>query len=572
MARHPRLVRRGGRYSLRAKVPDELRPILGKGEVWRSLQTADSKVALQRVRVASVEVDAEFAIARRQLAGPQPGARSLTDSELHQLVLGWFDDQQRKALEDFDTPSADEFDLANVLATLMDDEAALTEQAKFDHMSGAQVVAKALLAKNGIAQDQLNAHQFWLVVRFVQRGLLEKIRRSRDRYEGRLDEQCHDQIFREATTRRVAPEAKAHDPMRLTLAQLIERYHNDPSRAHILSRTRESYGLVLNVFQQLLGSDRPVNEITREDCRRVRDILMTLPPNATKRFPGLTLGAAAAMAAEKGLPPLHPKTVNSHLNHISAMLKWAVREEFIGRNPIEGLQVTDPRLKEKGRYPFSCEQLNAIFHAPLYTGCQDDHAGYATPGELRPRRGRFWVPLLSLWTGMRLNECCQLTVDDIVKRDGVDGILVRSSEDGKKRVKTKAGERFVPLHPVLHRIGFMEHIAKMRMAGEQRLFPDLPMGANGYYSDPFQKWFGRFLRSVGAARTKTSFHSFRHTLDDEMKEAHVPAGIIRAIFGWQGSGGMEDEYGSGYRASTLARAMDKITHPGLDLSHLYIKS
>ena len=117
----------------------------------------------------------------------------------------------------------------------------------------------------------------------------------------------------------------------------------------------------------------------------------------------------------------------------------------------------------------------------------------------------------------------------------------------------------------------MEHVAKMRTAGELRLFPDLPMGANGYYSDPFQKWFGRFLRSVGAARAKTSFHSFRHTLDDEMKEAHVPAGIMRAIFGWQGAGGMEDEYGSGYRASTLAREMAKVLHPGLDLSHLYVK-
>ena len=53
------------------------------------------------------------------------------------------------------------------------------------------------------------------------------------------------------------------------------------------------------------------------------------------------------MAAEKGLPPLHPKTVNSHLSHLSAMFKWAVREDFIGRNPIEGLQVTDPKLKEK---------------------------------------------------------------------------------------------------------------------------------------------------------------------------------------------------------------------------------
>ena len=571
MARHPRLVRRGGRYSLRAKVPNELRPIVGKGEVWRSLSTADSRVALERVRVASVEVDAEFAIARRQLAGPKLGTPKRTDSELHQLVLGWFDDQQRKALEEFDTPSSDEFELDDVLATLMDDEAALTEQAKFEHMSGAQHVATELLAKNGITQDQLNTHQFWLVVRLVHRGLIELIRRARDRYEARLDEPCHDQMFREAPTRRVVPESKGHDRLRLTLAQLIERYHNDPSRAHVLSRTREGYGLVLNVFQELLGSDRPVDEITREDCRRVRDILMTLPPNAKKRFPVLTLHAAAVMAADEGLPPLHPKTVNSHLNHVSAMFKWAVREEFIDRNPIEGLQVTDPRLKEKGRYPFSSDQLNAIFHAPLYTGCQDDEAGYATPGELRPRRGRFWVPLLSLWTGMRLNECCQLTVDDVVKHGSVDGILVRASADGKKRVKTKAGERFVPLHPELHLIGFMEHVAKMRTAGEQRLFPDLPMGANGYYSDPFQKWFGRFLRSAGAARAKTSFHSFRHTLDDEMKEAHVPAGIMRAIFGWQGAGGMEDEYGSGYRATTLTKEMAKVTHPGLDLSHLYVK-
>ncbi len=310
MARHPRLVRRGGRYSLRAKVPDELRPILGKGEVWRSLQTADSKVALQRVRVASVEVDAEFAIARRRLAGPQLGAPKLTDSELHQLVLGWFDEQQRKALEEFDTPSADEFELDDVLATLMDDEAALIEQAKFDHMSGAQQVARALLAKNGIAKDQLNAHQFWLVVRRVHRGLIELIRRARDRYEARLDEPCHDQMFREAPTMRVVPEAKAHDPVRLTLAQLIERYHKDPSRAHVLSRTREGYGLVLNVFQELLGSDRPVDEITREDCRRVRDILMALPPNAKKRFPGLTLQQAAVMAADNGLPTENQAVVN----------------------------------------------------------------------------------------------------------------------------------------------------------------------------------------------------------------------------------------------------------------------
>ena len=128
------------------------------------------------------------------------------------------------------------FDRDDVLATLMDDEAALTEQAKLDHMSGAQQVANELLAKNGIAQDQLNTHQFWLVVRLVHRGLIELIRRARDRFEARLDEPCHDQMFREGPPKGApVPKAKAYDAASLTLAQLIERYHNDPSRAHLLS-------------------------------------------------------------------------------------------------------------------------------------------------------------------------------------------------------------------------------------------------------------------------------------------------------------------------------------------------
>ncbi len=38
---------------------------------------------------------------------------------------------------------------------------------------------------------------------------------------------------------------------------------------------------------------------------------------------------------------------------------------------------------------------------------------YRPETPLEDRNGRFWVPLLSLWSGMRLNECCQLMIDDV---------------------------------------------------------------------------------------------------------------------------------------------------------------
>ena len=100
----------------------------------------------------------------------------------------------------------------------------------------------------------------------------------------------------------------------------------------------------------------------------------------------MLLTKVATANETRQLPRLHPTTVNNHLNNLSALFKWAMREEYIAHNPAAGLNVSDPALKVKGREPFSLEQLRAIFSAPLYTGCQDDSAGYAIPGPLRPRR------------------------------------------------------------------------------------------------------------------------------------------------------------------------------------------
>ncbi len=65
----------------------------------------------------------------------------------------------------------------------------------------------------------------------------------------------------------------------------------------------------------------------------MRDVLSKLPPNSSKKFPGKRLEKVAARAEQRGMRPLAPRTANSYMAKLSALFKWAEREEFVDRNP-----------------------------------------------------------------------------------------------------------------------------------------------------------------------------------------------------------------------------------------------
>ena len=171
---------------------------------------------------------------------------------------------------------------------------------------------------------------------------------------------------------------------------------------------------------------------------------------------------------------------------------------------------------------------------------------------------------------MRLNEVVQLRTDNVAILDGVDVILIREDEEGDKRLKTNASKRFVPIQRELKKMAFLTYVPKMRTARAVRLFPELPKGKRGYYSDRFQKWFSRFLTSIGAKTPKTSFHKFRHCYRDALREADISPERVRALGGWSSKAGAEEIYAAGHRASTLATEIEKVRYPGLDLSHLFL--
>ena len=374
-----------------------------------------------------------------------------------------------------------------------------------------------------------------------------------------------------ATVRSVAPSGIASK----TLEELFDLFLSDPAKQRS-RKTDMHYENLREIVFELWGAHRPLSSIDREACRDLLEVLRWLPSNRAKRFPKLGVMQAARLAKEKGLhSAISAATVNGYMTKLRTLFNFAVNEGWLDRSPARGLRVVDPVRRRDKRLPFSPEQLRLIFDAPLYRGCADDWFGYATPGRAHPRRGRFWVPLLALFAGLRLNEACQLDVADIQCIDGIDCIVVTAGSDpeSEKRLKTASSERAIPVHPELKRIGFMGFVNEQRARCERKLFPELQVSSTGYYSDPFSKWFRRFLSKTGAEQAKTCFHSFRHSYRDALREARIPHEVALALGGWTTSGGDAGEaaaaYGRGHSIATLADALGRVSYPALDLSHLW---
>lgn len=181
-----------------------------------------------------------------------------------------------------------------------------------------------------------------------------------------------------------------------TLRDVFQLHQSDPSKART-PKTVMAYENAFDVIGEVIDLDRPIRDIGRDDCRRLLDTLRWVPSNPTKRFPKLSIIQAADMARRNKLTStICPATINAYLNRLSSVMNFAMNEGLIDRNPTRGLKIADPIRARDKRLPFSPQQLQRIFNAPLYRGCLDDGAGYATPGPNHPRRGRFWVPLIGL--------------------------------------------------------------------------------------------------------------------------------------------------------------------------------
>jgi len=104
-----------------------------------------------------------------------------------------------------------------------------------------------------------------------------------------------------------------------------------------------------------------------------------------------------------------PQNVNVKLGNLRTLLQWAVDNDHAEITPAAGIVIKAPANR---RMTYGLADLQSLFSSPVYAD------------GVRPKQGRgeaaYWLPVLALFTGARMEELGQLRVGDIKQADYPD--------------------------------------------------------------------------------------------------------------------------------------------------------
>lgn len=521
------LIRRGSRYSIRRKIPVDLQGHYGRTEIVKALRTSDRREAERRCRVVGAELDQEFADAREALAAS--------------ALLARVDSVALTANETAAPPSTSTAPPAPAFSRINADEVAartlalLRQRRDAAAAQGYEVLAAFMdRTRNNLEDNEavlrgelealypLSKHEGW---RNALRAFL-----TGDGSVKELPEHIVAPATAQSTatpTRTALGQTTAPIPtLGTSLRDVAAKWAKERS---IPPRTVNKAKLLVARFEEHMG-DIKVEQITRRHVVDFKDKLL-----------------------ESGQSPVN---TNKQLTDLNTLLNFAVKNSIIDQNPAKGIKVDAPHNAKVARIPFDLPALQAIFTSPVYA-----------LGE-RPKGGAgeaaYWLPLLGLYTGARIEELCQLHPDDVYQEmyrdlDDVErsAWVLRITDTGPgQAVKNAGSRRRFPVHPELIRLGFVQYALNAK--GRDRIFDQLTPDVVGDESGNWSKWFGGYLRKkAGVADKRMVYHSFRHGFKDYARAMEIPEDVSDAITG-HSSPKVSRRYGGiNYPLRPLVEAMNR---------------
>ena len=258
--------------------------------------------------------------------------------------------------------------------------------------------------------------------------------------------------------------------------------------------------------------ERDISTITRDDAMSFMKVLMRLPLNIKKKKELADKTLAEIADKNKGAT-LSPKSVNMAMNDVSGFFKWCSHFGHVESNLFEGLSVKETTKALTQRLPYSVPELTKLFNDQTF------QLQHCEPSD-------FFLPLLGLYTGARLNELCQLHTTDVREIADV-WVIDINDDDEQKSIKTKDSRRVVPIHPELIRLNFLKYVHQQKPG---RVFPNLEF-KYGKFSSDYTKRFGTVRRR--AKIQDNDFYSFRHLFSAELEKLEIPEHLVASLLGHQ---------------------------------------
>lgn len=571
-------------YYVRIGVPTEVQERYGAEEVWRSLKTTDLAEAKRRARPIEDEFDRKFS----QLLAK----RTLTDYELQTAVWNRYselirEDQERRLqlpteqdLDDLWTVLIEEFDDPEDIRAwrILEEIAAAPEEDRKERLERLNLLRRelgkgetrsVLPAVAQVAQERsidlpARSTEERRLAQMLQRAEIEALTRAVERDRGYFGGTVADQEIKPPTA--TAPLVADPGESVMELFDVFARDNPNRATPETIAQSRN----VLELFTQFVGKHFPASAISKKEVREWKSALRHYPVKATesREFRGKDFRQTVEANRKLGKRAISDKTLNRYLAALGSYCKWLVAHGYLNDSPTSGMSIKIDKSKQQV-FPYKPEELGKIFSSPLFTGCISEEKRHL-PGNLQIRDHRYWIPLMSLFSGARMGELCQLMTGDIVEMSGRWVFRITDEESEAKRLKTKGSQRIVPVHPTLIELGLLLHHRAMIDRREQWLFPEIELDSRGRRSGRMSDFYGDYVRHIGVKTDKSvNFHSFRHTFTDALRRAgHLDHQFAFLLGHTQNN--VTGRYGALQEGDLSRRSslVDSVSYPDLDLSHL----
>jgi integrase len=388
-----------------------------------------------------------------------------------------------------------------------------------------------------------------------------------------------------ASLRTQSPEPEPDGP---TLYELwkqhwdtLERLSRGRSKSARTKEDEHGHACRLNI----LSASKPINRFNIDDFERIYSEIFNIRPSPGSKVPPPDSPRETILAKE-GDRRIEVGTAEK------LTVRLGVLHKFAFKNGLTKIAPDAPQSPKPDRYPagkkpvekaFSQTDLQAIFSGYLYTGTELNKSNAVFPYQ-------FWLPVLGLYTGGRLNELCQLDTEDVYKKEP-EGIWTISLMDDEldrplpKILKNHSSRRIIPIHSELIRMGFLEFVEQASLEGRTKLFsdgltynPKKGWGSNATHffcrfpspSTPASGYFfkcGIRERDSEGKTDRKNFHSFRHTFTDLARESGAEAYLVLPDLTGHSRGkeGQVAKYGNGFSQVKKKAVLEGLTIP-VDLS------
>ena len=576
MANISRLHLRKNTYYVRIVVPNSIKDLVKKNEIKYSLKTNNYFDALSKLRIESAKIEMFFCFVRELAMDIKNNAIILTDDELDKVLvyrLRQIDDFYENHYNKIQNGNIDFEDIGlftqkkvneynekhrdpNVLDT--DDDAkdvtdynfikSTIQDLFFDYLKWLKNRPNTTLSLyNFIEKISKNRAAFFQLTQNDENS--QRSSQMLDFYHHLLniDDWAQQKLGIKPRTRVIGTDHPKITKLERTL--LHQKQQELMAEPTILTKWQDVYEDMVRPLRHNNSVDESylktkkqcletifelidkqyVEQISFDDCRKINKLIYFIPKKWRERYPNKRLIDVLLTKEEDRSKAISSATILKYICHFQDLLKYCRRQGLINVDMSDIF--TKPKLnKNKNVWqPFEIDELKKIFAPKTYFKRKNDNVN---------DNYKYWVPIISLFSGMRLNEICQLKVQDI-KRDektNIDYFFITDDDDNQS-VKNYASKRRVPIHPFLKKLGFMKQVEATKKQKKERLFYSIQYTKKSKYGGSMSNAFRHYLDKVIEIKDKKKvFHSFRHLARVTYLNNNVSEEMVNLLCGWEGKG------------------------------------